>query len=543
MKYITLEKCIVFLFFLSFFLIGIAAFEDYGISIDEDNLRIVGFLSIETVGNFFSLDNLVFEINKIIENNSEAHPRDEISTSGIVFDFPMSLIEYVFNIKDSRNYFLLRHFSTFAIFYTSVYFFYRLIKKKYNSVSLALIGCLFLILSPRIFANSFYNSKDIIFMSLLIISLTFTFKFIKNDNLLNSIILSFIYSLMINLRILGIIFPLLSSIFFIIYFLRQDKASIRNLINFLIFYIFLIIFSIILSPVLWENTLLSISEIFNFLKDHFLKIYVFYLGEFFFITEVPWHYHIIWILISTPIPYLLFFILGFFIIALRFFRRLFEIDQNNSYKDLWRGDKELEDVFFLFSWIIPVLIFVEIGMLRYNDWRHLYFTYPLFILISITGIYRLNLFFKSKKQKILNIILILSIFPTMYWMIKNHPYQNVYFNILASKNFNKKFEMDYWGLSNKQALEFLINIDNGDIKVMSVSTSDLRLSKKILKKKQRERIYIMDNFENSDYLVDTHYSWKAEKPSQDILDNYYLLYEIKVDGIPVNSIYKKKGLE
>ena len=103
--------------------------------------------------------------------------------------------------------------------------------------------------------------------------------------------------------------------------------------------------------------------------------------------------------------------------------------------------------------------------------------------------------------------------------------------------------MDYWGLSNKQALEFLINIDNGDIKVMSVSTSDLRLSKKILKKKQRERIYIMDNFENSDYLVDTHYSWKAEKPSQDILDNYYLLYEIKVDGIPVNSIYKKKGLE
>ena len=53
----------------------------------------------------------------------------------------------------------------------------------------------------------------------------------------------------------------------------------------------------------------------------------------------------------------------------------------------------------------------------------------------------------------------------------------------------------------------------------------------------------MDNFENSDYLVDTHYSWKAEKPSQDILDNYYLLYEIKVDGIPVNSIYKKKGLE
>ena len=155
MKNITLEKSIVFLFFLSFFLLGLNIFKDYGISIDEDNLRMVGFLSLETVSNFFSFENFSIKLEEIIKDNSSAHPRDEVSTSGIIFDLPMSLIEYLFDLKDSRSHFLLRHFFTFFIFYISVYFFYIIIKKKYNSYFLALIGGLFLIISQRIFANSF----------------------------------------------------------------------------------------------------------------------------------------------------------------------------------------------------------------------------------------------------------------------------------------------------------------------------------------------------------------------------------------------------
>ena len=47
----------------------------------------------------------------------------------------------------------------------------------------------------------------------------------------------------------------------------------------------------------------------------------------------------------------------------------------------------------------------------------------------------------------------------------------------------------------------------------------------------------------ADYLIDTHYSWKGESINANILNEYDLLYEIKIDEIPVNSIYKKKGLE
>jgi len=46
--------------------------------------------------------------------------------------------------------------------------------------------------------------------------------------------------------------------------------------------------------------------------------------------------------------------------------------------------------------------------------------------------------------------------PNIFWMIKNHPYQQVYFNYIAHKDFNKNFEMDYMGVTNKNALEFIV---------------------------------------------------------------------------------------
>ena len=63
-------------------------------------------------------------------------------------------------------------------------------------------------------------------------------------------------------------------------------------------------------------------------------------------------------------------------------------------------------------------------------------------------------------MKIISIFTFLIIFKNFYWMYSNHPFQNVYFNILAGKKFNERFEMDYWGISNKNALEYIAKITN-----------------------------------------------------------------------------------
>ena len=94
------KNIFTFLFFLILFLIGIYIFQDYGISIDEDNTRILGFLSLEHIFNIFFPES-VSKINEIISVDGDAH--SGYPTSGIVFDLPMAFLELIFQIEDSRQ--------------------------------------------------------------------------------------------------------------------------------------------------------------------------------------------------------------------------------------------------------------------------------------------------------------------------------------------------------------------------------------------------------------------------------------------------------
>ena len=65
---------------------------------------------------------------------------------------------------------------------------------------------------------------------------------------------------------------------------------------------------------------------------------------FILISNVPWHYHIVWIASSTPIILCYIFLIGLFIILQRFINRLFKIEKNDSYKDFMEGESELDDL-------------------------------------------------------------------------------------------------------------------------------------------------------------------------------------------------------
>ena len=47
-------------------------------------------------------------------------------------------------------------------------------------------------------------------------------------------------------------------------------------------------------------------------------------------------------------------------------------------------------------------------------------------------------------------------------MLKNHPYQYLYFNNLAGNNITNNFDLDYWGTSNKSALTYIAAHDKRD---------------------------------------------------------------------------------
>ena len=125
---------------------------------------------------------------------------------GVVFEASTVLFEVLADIKDKKNQFLSRHYFNFIIFFIATIFFYRILKLRFNNETYALLGTIFLILSPRIFADSFYNNKDLVFLSFFTISSYYSMKLIKKQNFKNSVKFSLFAALTIDIRVLGILF-------------------------------------------------------------------------------------------------------------------------------------------------------------------------------------------------------------------------------------------------------------------------------------------------------------------------------------------------
>ena len=522
------EIIVVFLIYTAFLGISIISFNDYGISVDEWELRILGFSNLKYVMNIF-FENKSNNLNSILDIPELS---DYLGTHGAIFAMPMAFVEYLFNIDDSRTYYLLRHYSNHLIFLISTFFFYNIVKERFNNWIYGIFGVLFLFLSPRIFAESFYNHKDLIFLSFFIINLYYGIKFLKNINLVNASLFAFTTALSIDIRIMGII--IIPSI--LLPLLIKNSKKIKKIIfPYITFYFFLLaIFTTLFWPYLWDNPLINFLRVFQTLSSFPHEGYNFYLGEYILASFSPWHYIPVWILITTPPLYLFLFLFGFFTFITKFLKQ-------KNYLDIFNNQFETEDFIYLLLFLVPILLVIFLNSTLYNGWRHLYFIYPCMILFSINGIHLIkSKFFRNKKWS-LEILITILLIQISLSMTKNHPHQNVYFNFIAGTNVEDKFEMDYWGLSNKQAYEIILKKDRNEvIKIGSAGPISLENSMKILERKKRERILITPN-DNADYIIDNYINWhgKYKKKRYKIPENFKKFDEIIVNKIKILTIYKK----
>ena len=131
-------------------------------------------------------------------------------------------------------------------------------------------------------------------------------------------------------------------------------------------------------------------------------------------------------------------------------------------------------------------------------------------------------------------------------MIIYHPYQNIYFNNFFNKVAHEKFEVDYWGLTGKKFLEYILVLEenNNHIKIATASYLPLERSIKLLSKKDRVKIQIIgQDYENADYLF-TNFISEVDKNSDDkykIPYNFNKIDEFILDNITVYQVFKKNN--
>ena len=195
-----------FIFFI-IFIIQILIYSDYGLSWDEGFSRLNGIVSfnyiIEKINIFESLK---YEdtpnLNEYIDNEY-----------GVFFELINIILEKIFNLNDTKDIYLSRHLLNSLIFLIAgVYFYYTL--NQFYTKSISILGFLIFFIHPRIFAQSFYNSKDIIFLSFFCISSFYFLKYFITKNIKFLYILCFFISITIGTRVMGLIIPLLFIFFF-----------------------------------------------------------------------------------------------------------------------------------------------------------------------------------------------------------------------------------------------------------------------------------------------------------------------------------------
>lgn len=335
-----------------------------------------------------------------------------------------------------------------------------------------------------------------------------------------------VIALSTNTRIIGFIL-VLATCFYLVFATITKKISgkeffINSLllvgINIFLWYLFL--------PASWGNPISFLLRTLGHFSKYDLVGKELYMGKLELSTNLPWHYLPVWIFISTPIFYMILFFLGIAFLIKGFFSN--------------KNTEKIFDYIVLGIFIISLLLPICLHSTLYNGWRHFYFLYVPFLYLAVLGLSALL----SIKNKIIKpIVLGISVGSLIFngtWMIKNHPYQMIYFNILVREKAPYKFEKDYWGVSSSECLRFIVSQSN-DLRIEVGDYDAVLYSTKFsLKKSDRERI------------VDEPFGYDASRMKYLVLNYtkvignekkilfYEPVYKIKVDGINVATVFERK---
>jgi hypothetical protein len=547
-NFVKLKKkldIIAFVFLSLFFLAGLYTFKDYGVSIDEEFQRRSGFYWLNYIinfTNFFNLQNDVEQIYKTITGFSLLSP-EQIPFYGIIFDVPMAFLETVFKISNPSEYFQLRHFFTFLIFFISAIFFYKLLLSRYNDKLISLFGLLLYTLSPRIYGSSFYNNKDTLFLSLFTITIYFLFKYLDNKNLKDLFLFAFFSALSTSIRIIEIVIPIFFLLTVIIFFSKNSK--ITNILKISIIFILSYFFTLIIFwPYLWESPVNNFVFFLKNAQNYLINIKIFFNGEYINSKFIPINYIPIWIGITSPFIHIFLFLIGFLYSFKRFLLRFLKFELKRNYNDFWRGKSENKDFYILTTLLLFLIFLITFNVTLYNGWRHVFF---LNFYLVYFATYAFALFMKILNKKIKKFFLIfciISLTMTFYKMVVFHPFQNLYFNPFLTNNMKNKFDVDYQCLSGSKFLNEILleSLDKKKINIGVASFCPLHRSAKMLEKNLVNKIkFVGQEYDQADYIFTNNISEvnKIYNKKYNLPKDFIKYKEFTIDGVVVYEVFKK----
>jgi Dolichyl-phosphate-mannose-protein mannosyltransferase len=489
---------------------ALCCYTDYGMSWDELAQHGLGMVTYDYVLN---------------GNNALTTYGDRALGTG--FELPLYFMDKWLHLQDTRDIYLARHLATHLFFLLSVFCGYVLAWRLFRDHFIACLAFILIAFHPRLYAHSFFNTKDIPFLSAFLIALLISHIAFETNKAAWYLLLGLACGYATSIRLIGIIFAPIISVFLLIDISRnlpskaQISLGIRNAALYAVGFCGMLYAA---WPILWSNPFFYLRESIHNLARIAWTGEVLFNGKSYHGDALPWNYTPVWCSISIPELWLLAGVAGSVWVIVAF------VKQPMKYMANTPGRHYLLYVACVVGPIIAMTIFHGGNI---DDWRHLYFIYPSFVMLALVAVSKLA---QGRRKRIVQASCALQVLATGLFMVNAHPYQQVYFNHFVSHDreyLRTHYDLEYWGLAYKQGLEYILAHDpSAVIAIGATFDAPVRNNVMLLPETSRKRIRVVGDGDRADYFIT---NFRMHPDDFGYPDVYY---EIRVLNSTILRVYK-----
>ncbi len=429
-----------------FLVAGLAVLDDYGVAHDERRQREIAVANARyATGDRGAL----YGLGKA----------DHLY--GAAFEAPLLLVERTLRLEDSRGVHLARHLLTHLFFLAGGLFAYLLARRLFGARGLALFAMLFLLLHPRLYAHSFFNSKDIPFLALFIVALYLAHRAFRRDSAAAFLLLGAAAGALVNLRIAGValVAAVLAARTLDFALARGWAERKRALLTTGVFAAGALLAVYASLPHLWADPVGRAAEWWSVSSTHPTITEELFRGTLYRSVDFPAEYVSVWLLLSSPPFVPLLGLVG-------------------TGAVLWRagraprkaiGDTGLRFVLLaLGCFALSLLGVIVLDVNIYNGWRLMHFLWAPLSLVAVFGLGWLARELRpARLRAAAHTAAGAGLAATAVSMALIHPNEQVYFNAFADRvvpeHLRTQYVMDHGGHPVRQALERLLDRHSGRV--------------------------------------------------------------------------------
>ena len=414
---------------------------------------------------------LAISVVDFVLGDADALPTNHNKFYGAAFEVLPLLVERIAGLDDTRAIYLTRHLMTHLLFIAAGFCGYLLAYRMTGSRLLGLFAMLLFLLHPRMYAHSFFNSKDLPFLSMFMIALCSVQWAFRKGTAPAFVVCGAAVAILVNIRIMGVMLvpAVLAMRVCDAYYAGGGTERRRVIVTGAAFALAAAGIYYASMPYLWGDPITRFGEMLTVFYRHPIRTFELFRGQYVNAANLPALYLPVWIAITTPVWALLLVGAGTVGICGSAVRQAGAVLRNTALRF---------ELFLVAGAALPIIAVIALQSVMSADWRHMYFLWAPLCLLAAVGLLKVGGGglavlschcgagrYRALARVSLAALVALALAGAIVELIRLHPYQHFYFNRLVDRTtpeyLKTQYETNPYNTARLEGIQYILDHHQG----------------------------------------------------------------------------------